>query len=68
MVFFNKNKQSGNSFQLLLEQYECSKCKLKFYINIDDKPKEQMMCPECSCDSQKIRKFGTIVNSIIPYE
>ena len=53
---------------ITLEQYECSNCKKKWYINAEDKIENEMLCPYgCGSQGNITRKFGMMIYSYEEY-
>ena len=69
-----KIKQLKKPIEIKLEQYECEDCKLKFYINSEDKTEGVIfMCPFCMGNGKEnkkaknIRIFDIIIKGIGEY-
>lgn len=53
---------------ITLEQYECSNCKKKWYINAEDKIENEMLCPYgCGSQGNLIREFGMMIHNYEEY-
>ena len=53
---------------IVLEQFECKACKKKWYINIQDKTANEMICPYgCKCKGNLVRKFDMVINNYEEY-
>ena len=53
---------------ITLEQYECSACKKKWYINTEDKIANDMICPYgCEIKGSITRKFDMTINNYEEY-
>ncbi len=53
---------------LILEQYRCSECEQKWYINTEDKVENKMICPYgCECKGDIVRKFDMMIHDYEEY-
>lgn len=53
---------------IILEQYECVKCKRKWYINTEDKVADAMECPYgCDRHGNITRKFDMMIHDYKEY-
>lgn len=53
---------------IVLEQYECTACKKKWYINTEDKMDNKMTCPYgCECKGNVTRKFNMVIHKYEEY-
>ena len=58
MTSENEKQKLKQPIPLTLSQYECTKCKKKFYINIEDNLGKELSCPFCGDKNvPNIREF-----------
>ncbi len=69
MVNMNMNniKKLKEPIEVKLEQYECTSCEKKSYINIEDKTVRKFFCPFCMEEAKNTRIFDVEIKGIGEY-
>ena len=63
-----KIKQLKEQIEIKLEQYECTSCKKKSYVNSEDKTERKFFCPFCMEEAKNLRIFDVKINGIGEYK